>query len=934
MAMLSICGRGFGAFIHESPHEFLSNGDFNGDGQLDVIVLDRATGNARVGLQNAAGQLNWAAAVSTGVPHPTSLAVGRFAQSDRDAIAVTSTELNRVHVLDLSSNSPAPVILWTSHAAPSLLVGLDSPHGTAQSYASLVVGAPQYDDASDPGRTLLDLFGFLGDGIGSFQDQVVAENFLGSANAFQRYVSDATSVAAMRRTSSNDTFLVYSYTNTGALLALSNLPAGSEYVFGRFHGETLAQVLFYVPGQSNITTHALVDDGGAIGFGPAVVTEFSASVERVFYIDEQTNGLAVVRFGDGVISGLRPPSGGGPLSISYGFGVGANGNTITVALPLANGRIAFLSANSNLFTTAQAQVFTKSDSGYTQTSSSTLPQTTSNGTRANVWLFANEPFVNSQPVFVASLSGGDWITSLTGLPGAVNVVAEDDRGATSGLGNPASSSLGASPGNAAYGLPNQYHPAISLFSYSAPRQAEPVLATISPNPDHYANPVNISFTTSPAGEPVYYRVGTVGAFSQFAAPFTLGSNATVEFYATAAGGAQRSSTRSASYTFGNQDLGAPPVLSTNGTPGTNQPPGGSSETNFHFAAVGTVFYSRASGSTGSIWAIHLDGTRDRFITEGMRPRVSPDGRYLAFTRERFPAVFQGNLWVRDLLTGDEWRLLDQTNVIVGYDWEPAQTNLVFDQECVMRQTDVQGNVTAFPPPFDCNADAPVRNPIDGRWAFHNLNNSSLSRGVYLAPPDFSSRQRLPFTAFNNPRGLSWSPDGALLAYAAAPNNSVFTGKDLWVVEPDNAAQYQITAFTGADGFRHGALWTPSGTGLIGAGVVGGTNGIWIIELTPDRHACGVPPVRLPTTAGDPIDFVGTVFVPPPPPRLTIRRDGADVIVSWPRTPWTYVLQMGDEPSPGAIWMDLSMAYPLVGRNFEVRIPDVAFSPTTFFRLRR
>src|SRR6476620_4277217 len=91
------------SFVYESPTEFVSNGDFNGDGRLDAVVLDKATGNARVGFQDVTGAIIWAAPVASGVPQAGALAVGRFAQTNRDAIAVTSFQWNRIHILDVSN---------------------------------------------------------------------------------------------------------------------------------------------------------------------------------------------------------------------------------------------------------------------------------------------------------------------------------------------------------------------------------------------------------------------------------------------------------------------------------------------------------------------------------------------------------------------------------------------------------------------------------------------------------------------------------------------------------------------------------------------------------------------------------------------------------------------------------------------------------------
>src|SRR5215213_6538525 len=103
------------SFVYETPTEFISNGDFNGDGRLDAVVLDKATGNARIGYQDINGAITWAAPVASRVPQAGALAVGRFAQTNRDAIAVTSFQWNRIHILDVSNASNAPVVVSPAH---------------------------------------------------------------------------------------------------------------------------------------------------------------------------------------------------------------------------------------------------------------------------------------------------------------------------------------------------------------------------------------------------------------------------------------------------------------------------------------------------------------------------------------------------------------------------------------------------------------------------------------------------------------------------------------------------------------------------------------------------------------------------------------------------------------------------------------------------
>jgi WD40-like Beta Propeller Repeat len=914
------------AAVSETAFEFLSSGDFNGDGRIDALVLDKATGNARVGYQNADGTLTWAAPVPSGVAQAGSLAVGRFVQTNRDSIAVTSVEFNRIHVVNLSvpGVASAPIVNQPPHPALTMLVALDNPYGTG----SVPGQGPDWlaAGAHDPGITLLDLLAYAADGLSFFQDQIVAEDFLVSGSSFRRNVGDVSLLAAIRR-GSNDTFLAYTYTNTfGPALSRSNLPPGSEYAFGRFNNETYARLLFYVPGQSNITVQRLVSTAGVIGFGPAAVSTFPKPVDRVFFIDEGSNGVAMVRFGDGVVSGLRPPAGGdGPLQVSYGLGIGPSGNVV----PLGAGKFALLTGGSNSVLSVQANVFTKNNIGYVQTSSSALPAATSSGTRANVWLFGAEPFVNAQPGFIASLNGGGWTTALSGLPGTVRVRTETDQGPSSGLGNAATNVLGAPPSGTAFGLANQYHSAISLFSYSAPRAADPSRITISPTPGAYSAAIQVSLNKANPADSAYYRFNG-GAWNEYAAPFTVSNDVTIAYYGQTLGGA-RGTIQQAAYTIADSSL--PPLLNTNSASGdTNGPPANTNGSPFQLSTAGTLFYGRQSGSTGSVWAINLDGTGDRFVTTGTRPRVSPDGRWLAFTREGAPFLSQGNLWLRDLTTSEERRLFINPNFVVLYDWLNDSSGLVFDFDCGIYRIGLDGVVTDLPMPNDCYDDAPAVNPFDGSLAFHNLNIAPL-RGLYRSDATASTRQRFNISV-PGPAWPAWSPNGVMLAFAdVRPGTG--TGKDLYTMPSDGSAIHQITGFTDAtNGFPFGAIWSPNGDALIGAGSIRGVNGLWVLPLDASLTTCVGTPIRLPTTPGDLIDIAGGIRVRIAPPNLFIRHDPGEVVVFWDKDARGFVLESTLELQPGVGWISINGPYTINGGFNEVRIPDANLSETAFFRLIR
>ena len=121
----------FGGFVSETPTEFLTSGDFNGDGLADVLVLDKLTGNARVGYQDAAGVLTWSAPLVTGVENATGCAVGPLLQTTRDAVAVTAPDANHVNLVDLSATNAAgtPVLVTPGGLGPHTLVALANPLG-------------------------------------------------------------------------------------------------------------------------------------------------------------------------------------------------------------------------------------------------------------------------------------------------------------------------------------------------------------------------------------------------------------------------------------------------------------------------------------------------------------------------------------------------------------------------------------------------------------------------------------------------------------------------------------------------------------------------------------------------------------------------------------------------------------------------------------
>jgi len=1117
------CFPAHAAFVSETSNEFLTSGDFNGDGLPDVLVLDKLTGNARIGYQGGSGELTWAAAFATGADPATALAVGRFAQTNRDDLAVTAAGLNSVRIVSLpgSSNVPTASVIHPPHAGVTMLVGLDAPYGATAERSWLTTGAVE------SGLTLLDLLGFDATGQSFFQDQVPAAGALRNASSFRRAAGDATLLAAIRADGSNDTFVAFAYTNTAApALVRSNLPTGVQYVFGQFNNDPLPHLIFYVPGQSNVIAQPLLATGTDFALGPATLIELGAAVGQVWFVPEPTNGLVVVRFGDGAVSGLHLAAGDDHLTLAPGLAIGPTGDAVSGVVPLEPGRFVLLVSWSNLLASTSARVFTLDVGGnYVQTASNALPAVSSAATRGNVWWFPTDPFVAGSASLVASFSAPVWSSRITYAPD-VAVRVETDGGAVAGLGNPGTNQFGSLPPGANYALPNQYRDDVSFFGYGPARAAEPSLVTISPPPGPYTGPIQIGFSTSGVGDDVYFRTGASGAWQRYLAAFGLTNSATIEYYGSTPAGA-RSRSQLATYTLASSTTtGAPPVTLPGGE--TNPPP--PFETNLvQLSARGTVFYSRhtvaaelqgpqgpspylsfadspfaaggydyfyledfedglfnqpgatvntgwvvagpsvntdsvdaddgsinGSGAGGhsfysggtqtnltitfdaaalgghlpthagvvftdvgvvlsgvvgygnvlltargaggeplgaslgvnlgdgaggaataedrffgvvnpggissisltltnsrdwevdhiqfgyladfndTIWAINLDGSGETFITAGARPRLDRDAQHLVFLRGGGGVTTEGDLWTRELATGQESLRVINTNEIQAVDW--AGTNLVFDENCALWSGPVNGPFTMLPPALtpECYNGAPVVNPVNGQLAFQNLNPGGTA-GVYLTPPDWSARARIAEPGTLRLRWPAWSPDGTRLLMADQPTSAFLsTGVNLWTANADGSGLRQITALTGTDGFPHSAIWTPDGRAIVGAGTIGGTNGLWVIPLESDGGACHCPPRRLPTTAGSDIDFAGSILAataPPagPRPDLFIRSEPDLVAVYWSTNYQGYALEASSDAASGD-WSAIAGPYYLVNGNYEYREAKSALAATKFFRL--
>ncbi len=549
---------------YASPEEFFAAGDFDGDGRQDVAVLDRATGNVRIGYQSTANTLVWGTPRSTGISDVSGFTTGRLIQSGRDAVAVTSPDANRIALLDCSvpNGKTPPLTGFAVGVGPNTLSTLAAPFGAFTGlFDYLAVSSAR--DGEDLGQRLDIMVASAGEL--SLGHSVTLPQTLERLNGFQFASAGPTFLGGISR-SNTDSFYLFQFTNT--LLepfVLPGLPPGSDFLFGRFVGGY--RFLFYQPGTvSGLEIHVGDPAASDVLVTPGTaLTPFGQVVRRMEYLTNGISGSLLVLFDDGQSAKLYDINASNQLVEKQTL-LAASGESLTGLVPLGSGQFAVLSGTGGSTSSTRFHFYRATGSQFVESASGDLPAISVSSTRATVLLFDREPFVASQPAYVGSFAGGDWVTGVSSLPASITVTAETDRGSASGLGNPSSKSLGAAPSAARFGLPNQYHPAISFFSLKSASGAEPISVGVTPPAGRYSGPVTLTLRATTAGDTIYYRLGSSGSWIVYGAPITITETSDLNCYAENGGTGARSRLVTASYQL--------PTISQPLTPGggTNYPP--------------------------------------------------------------------------------------------------------------------------------------------------------------------------------------------------------------------------------------------------------------------------------------------------------------------------------------------------------------------------
>ncbi|MBA2355851.1 MAG: PD40 domain-containing protein [Acidobacteria bacterium] len=181
----------------------------------------------------------------------------------------------------------------------------------------------------------------------------------------------------------------------------------------------------------------------------------------------------------------------------------------------------------------------------------------------------------------------------------------------------------------------------------------------------------------------------------------------------------------------------------------------------------TVLFEAGEGETRELRSVDVASGATRLVAplwDGesalLRPRLSPDGTKMAYTRSRDAQL---EVWVESLLDGQRWRVARLGDGAAFPIWSPDGRSLAVDVW------------------HDGHAQVQV---VDTDGAAHR----QVSRGVDLAWV------------------RSWAPDGSRLAFAGAVDGRW----NVWWASRDGTRQAQLTDYRDEHHYVRNPAWSPRG----------------------------------------------------------------------------------------------------------------------------
>ncbi len=284
-----------------------------------------------------------------------------------------------------------------------------------------------------------------------------------------------------------------------------------------------------------------------------------------------------------------------------------------------------------------------------------------------------------------------------------------------------------------------------------------------------------------------------------------------------------------------------------------------------------VYERRAPDGSSVVLRCRLDGTGEKCLTPGRYPRVSPNGRWVLFSRNGTGPSFHygASLYFIDLTAPEPAQACGYTATfvfnntfseeIVNFAWENNNLNFVLD--CggrIYRTSRSGGPRIAYFADSNCIEAMPAFRPDGGALVFAHRQPSQLTTRI-----PGQAKQTLTANGLGD-SWPQWSPDGTRVLFCDGNTDLTRTdlGHDLVLVDPATGARSPLTQLTEpGDGFPHGGVWSLNGLWIYAAGTVDGIRGLWRVPVTggePQYVTIVSPFDSAPGVSSAPVAFVGAV----------------------------------------------------------------------------
>jgi formylglycine-generating enzyme required for sulfatase activity len=349
------------SMVYESPREFFASGDFDKDGRMDLVIVDKESGKYRLGYQLTPGVFSWVDCRMSGIKGVAGFTMGHLLAADQEGMAFTSPDDNQITLVDVSSSTAPgrPVLVpFTAALGPNTVVavgiGGDGKTGLDDLYVGSIYNSP------DPSQATL----LRNDGkeFPKLADAALAGPAL-RGNRLSLKLGGPELLCEVVHGDKADTLRIEDLSSGKPVtVATAELPAGADYTSGNFRGSPLREFLVYKPGDKNLTVRPVEEaTPGQFQFGASQNFELEQPVRRVMALDQDGAKKLFVIFCEGEKAGVFSFDGTKPPALIQGLT--ATNYLFTYAASYPSGFIAFSQPAGGKFST-RYQIYKAEGAGY------------------------------------------------------------------------------------------------------------------------------------------------------------------------------------------------------------------------------------------------------------------------------------------------------------------------------------------------------------------------------------------------------------------------------------------------------------------------------------------------------------------------------------------------------------------------------------------